>query len=97
MQRRVNQQELRGRHPIPGCWPVQIRISAIGVGNRVSMTVPVTIKHEKYAQADPFASITCLVWSRYSTGLKRRGLQPRLVSSDCLLRGLDKAYNPASP
>ena len=37
------------------------------------------------------------VWSRYSTGLKRRGLQPRLVSSDCLLRRLDKAYNPASP
>ena len=23
-------------------------------------------------------------------------MQPRLVSSDCLLRGLDKAYNPAS-
>src|ERR1019366_3167435 len=37
------------------------------------------------------------VWSRYSTGLKRRGLQPRLVSSDCLLRRLDMAYNPASP
>src|ERR1039458_1369991 len=25
------------------------------------------------------------VWSRYSTGLKRRGLQPRVVSCDCLL------------
>src|SRR5664280_2425949 len=24
------------------------------------------------------------VWSRYSNGLKRRGLQARLVSSDCL-------------
>jgi hypothetical protein len=30
------------------------------------------------------------------TGLKRRGLQPRLASSDCLLRRLDKAYNAAS-
>ncbi len=38
-----------------------------------------------------------LVWSRNSTGLKRRGLQPRLVSSDCLLHRLDKANNPASP
>jgi hypothetical protein len=38
-----------------------------------------------------------LVWSRYSTGLKRRGLQPRPVSSDCLLHRLDKAYNPAFP
>ena len=37
------------------------------------------------------------VWSRKSTGLKRRGLQPLLVSSDCLLRRLDKAYNPAFP
>src|ERR1039458_5631854 len=37
------------------------------------------------------------IWSRYSTGLKRRGLQPRRVSSDCLLQRLDKAYNPASP
>src|ERR1019366_1231900 len=35
------------------------------------------------------------VRSRNSIGLKRRGLQPRLVSSDCLLRGFDKAYNPA--
>jgi hypothetical protein len=40
---------------------------------------------------------TALVWSRKSTGLKRRGLQPLLVSSDCLLRRLDKAYNPAFP
>src|ERR1035437_2424063 len=38
-----------------------------------------------------------LVWSRNSTGLKSRGLQPRLVSSDCLLHRLDKANDPASP
>src|ERR1017187_10359440 len=37
------------------------------------------------------------VWSRNSTGLKRRGLQPRLVSSDCLLHRLDKANNPVQP
>src|ERR1019366_57043 len=43
------------------------------------------------------AAIEEPVWSRYSTGLKRRGLQPRLVSSDCLLRPLDRAYNPAPP
>ena len=36
-------------------------------------------------------------WSRNSTGLTRRGLQPRLVSSECLLPRLDKAYNPSSP
>src|SRR5664279_5671759 len=30
------------------------------------------------------------LWSRYSTGLKRRGLQPRLVSSDCRLRALPR-------
>src|ERR1019366_10106163 len=37
------------------------------------------------------------VWSRNSSGLKRRGLQPRLVSADCLLHRFDKAYNPAFP
>ena len=37
------------------------------------------------------------VRSRNSIGLKRRGLQPRLVSSDCLLRRLDKAYNSTFP
>jgi hypothetical protein len=37
------------------------------------------------------------VRSRYSIGLKRQRLQPRLVSSDCLLHRLDKAYNPAFP
>jgi hypothetical protein len=36
------------------------------------------------------------VWSKKSNGLKRRSLQPRLASSDCLLRRLDKAYNSAS-
>src|SRR5664280_1330427 len=41
-------------------------------------------------------SIT-VVWSRNSFGLKRRDLQPRQVSSDCLLHRLDKAYNPAFP
>ena len=44
-----------------------------------------------------FPSFVQLVRSRNSIGLKRRGLQPRLASSDCLLRPLDKAYNPASP
>src|ERR1019366_1753264 len=29
------------------------------------------------------------VWSKKSNGLERRGLQPRLVSSDCLLPRLD--------
>jgi hypothetical protein len=29
------------------------------------------------------------VWSNKSNGLERRGLQPRLVSSDCLLHRLD--------
>ncbi len=31
-----------------------------------------------------------LVWSKKSNGLERRGLQPRLVSSDCLLHRLDR-------
>jgi hypothetical protein len=35
-------------------------------------------------------------YGKKSTGLKRRGLQPRLASSDCLLRRLDKAYNSTS-
>src|ERR1017187_3438622 len=30
-----------------------------------------------------------VVWSKKSNGLERRGLQPRLVSSDCLLHRLD--------
>jgi L-lactate dehydrogenase len=37
--------------------------------------------------------VTDPVWSKKSNGLKKRGLQPRLVSSDCLLHRLDKAYN----
>jgi hypothetical protein len=43
------------------------------------------------------AMIKLPLWSRNSPGLKRRGLQPRLVSSDCLFYRLNKAYNSAFP
>jgi hypothetical protein len=54
------------------------------------------VRNEYLARADCFFRKLTSVWSRKSNGLKRRGLQPRLASWDCLLHRLDKAYNPAS-
>ena len=43
-----------------------------------------------------FPSVRTPYGQKNRTGWKGEACSPRLGSSDCLLRGLDKAYNPAS-
>jgi hypothetical protein len=69
-------------------WPAEDPKELIrtAVHNHFAHRAKITPTSDRYWRSESDSIPPNPVWSRYSTGLKRRGLQPQLVSSDCQKR-----------